>query len=155
MASGIYVDHDEILAACDGRRILVVRNEGTRFKPVFRIEFAFEREDHPSRDLGTDRPGRLDAMPGGPRSAVEQTDFHERAEEDFLRKAADALDEALDAGTIRSLVVAAPPRALGILRRRFSADLKRAIRAEIDADIAHMPITELQTYFHRSASKED
>ena len=91
----------------------------------------FEQKDWPTRELGTDRPGRSYSSVGHGRSAVEQTDWHDQAEQAFLTELAQHLDAAVAAGKVKSLIMVAPPRALGVLRPAYSHALQsgRARRA--------------------------
>ena len=47
-------------------------------------------------------------------------------------------------GAFKSLIVAAPPTALGALRKAESANLKKAIVADIHKDWTHMPVYEIE-----------
>ena len=77
---------------------------------------------------------------------MEQTDWHDQAEQEFLTKVADRLDAALGAGKTRSMIVVAPPRALGMLRPVYSNALKGAVRAELDKDYVKMPVHEIEKH---------
>jgi protein required for attachment to host cells len=56
------------------------------------------------------------------------------------------LDRAIVAGEIKSLVVVAPPRALGVLRKQYSTHVRQALRAEVEKDYAKMPVDEIARY---------
>ena len=73
-----------------------------------------------ARAVGTDAPGRAFSSVGAGRSAVEQTDWHAQEEDRFLHKLAARLDAAVNAGETKSLIMVAPPRALGVLRHAYS-----------------------------------
>ena len=77
---------------------------------------------------------------------MEQTDWHEQAEQRFLQRLAGHLDAAVNAGKAKSLVVVAPPRALGVLRQAYSHNLRAALRAEIDKDLVWLPIYEIEKH---------
>ena len=89
---------------------------------------------------------RLFDLRSGGRSAVEQTDWHEQEENRFLRKLADRLDTAVNAGLVKSLILIAPPRALGVLRQTYSHNLRAAVRAEIDKDFVKLPLHEIEEH---------
>jgi protein required for attachment to host cells len=80
------------------------------------------------------------------RSAVEQTDWHNRAEHDFLVELAKHLDGAVAAGKVKSMIVVAPPRALGMIRPAYSHALRAAIRAELDKDLVKLPVYEIERH---------
>ena len=71
-------------------------------------------------------PGRSINSVDSRRSAMEQTDWHRQAEEDFLQDLAGRLDAALGSGDTKSLIMVAPPRALGILRQAYSPNVQAA-----------------------------
>ncbi len=57
-----------------------------------------------THELGTDAPGRSHSSLGHGRSSVEQTDYHDQAEHDFLIQLAKHLDAAVAAGKVKSLI---------------------------------------------------
>jgi protein required for attachment to host cells len=101
------------------------------------------QEDLPTHALGTDAPGRTGNFVGSARSAVEQTDWHDQSERAFLVHLAQQLDSAIAAGQAKSLIMVAPPRALGMIRPAYSQTLKGAVRAEVDKDFVKMPLHEI------------
>jgi protein required for attachment to host cells len=50
------------------------------------------------------------------------------------------------AGQTKSLVIVAPPRALGILRPAYTHDLRKALQAEVDKDFVKMPVHEIEKH---------
>jgi protein required for attachment to host cells len=91
-------------------------------------------------------PGRAISSVGNIRSAVDQTDWHDQAERSFLTQLAQRLDAAVIAGKTKSIIVVAPPRALGMLRPAYSQGLKTAIRAEVHKDLVKMPVYEIEKH---------
>jgi protein required for attachment to host cells len=100
----------------------------------------------PTRALGTERPGRAMSSVGHGRSAYEQTDWHAQQEEAFLTQLTERLAAAVAAGKTKSLIVVAPPRALGVLRPAYPQGLKDAVRAEIDKDLVKLPVYEIEKH---------
>ncbi len=94
--------------------------------------------------MGTDRPGRVHESTGSSRSAVEQTDWHDQAEAEFLQMIARRLDDAVSKGETHALILIAAPRALGVLRRSLSQAVQNAVTAEIDKDYVRMPVHEIE-----------
>jgi protein required for attachment to host cells len=83
-----------------------------------------------------DRPPRAHDRFGPGRHAMDQgQSLHEQEEERFLKRVAQRLEEAEARKEFDHLVIAAPPRALGILRAALAAPVKARIRAEADKDI--------------------
>jgi protein required for attachment to host cells len=129
---------------CDGRKTIVLENIGDEEYPDLRTRSALEAEDAPTSALGTDRPGRVHQSFGEARSGVEQTDWHDRDEQEFLKALAARLDRAVQGKEVTHLVIVAPPRALGVLRKAFSPHVRDAIVTEIDKDLASHPVTDIE-----------
>ena len=130
----------------DGRKALILENAGDDKFLNLKTREVFDHPDPKTHELGTDAPGRSFSSVGHGRSAVEQTDWHTQEEERFLRKLAEHLDAEVKAGRAKSIVIVAPPRALGVLRPAYSHDLKKAMRTEIDKDLVRMPVHEIEKY---------
>lgn len=144
--TGLSIREGEWVVVCDGAKALVLQNAGDAKFPNLKTVEVFEQEDLPTREQGTDKPGRTNASVGVIRSAVGQTDWHDRSEEAFLTRLAHHLDAAVAAGKAKSVIVIAPPRALGMLRPAYSHALKGALRAEIDKDFVKMPVHEIEKH---------
>ena len=136
----------EWVVVCDGAKALVLENVGDEKFPNLKTKEVYQQEDPATREQGSDAPGRTFNSVGSRRSAMEQTDWHEQGERRFLEKLAARLDAAVQAGEAKSLVIAAPPRALGTLRQVYSAGLRQALTAEIDKDLVKMPIHEIEKH---------
>ena len=145
--SRLSIREGEWVVVCDGAKALVLQNAGDAKFPNLKTLEVFEEKHADTHEQGTDRPGRMPAVGHGPgRAAVGQTDWHDRGEESFLGKLAEHLDAALGAGKAKSMVVVAPPRALGMLRPAYSHALKNAVRAELDKDFVRMPVHEIEKH---------
>ena len=140
-AFNLKIPHGGYVLVGDGRRALVLRNEGYALHLSLKVQNLFEAPPNPpTRAQGTDRPPRV--RQGEHRSAIEQTDWHDRAEQVFAGEVAAALGRLADA--IPALVVIAPPRMLAQLRQAMPDRLKPAIIAEIDKDLAKLSVEEIQ-----------
>ena len=137
------IDHGGWVVVCDGAKALVLENAGNRKTPSLKTKEVYEQDDPKTHELGTDKPGRAFSPAGHGRSAMEQADWHDQAEQRFLGKLAIRLDKAVLAGETPSLIVVAPPRAIGVLRRAYSSHVRQAIRAEVEKDYVKMPIDEI------------
>lgn len=134
------------VVVCDGRKALILENVGDADYPDLRMRDVDKQDDPPTSDLGTDRPGRVHQRVGARRSSVEQTDFHDEAEQEFLAGLVHRLDDALLAKEAKDLVIVAPPRALGALRRAYSGHIRSALVAEIDKDLTTMPVDQIEKH---------
>jgi protein required for attachment to host cells len=68
------IKHGDWVFVGDGRKALLLRNEGDPDLLDLRRVEVREDDNPPSREQGTDKPGRT-SMPIGPRSSVEPTDW--------------------------------------------------------------------------------
>jgi protein required for attachment to host cells len=137
------IDSGAWVVVCDGAKALVLENAGSRKTPTLKTREVFEHDDPKTSEIGTDRPGRSFSSVGHGRSAMEQADWHDQEEQRFLAKLAARLDKAVLGGETPSLIVVAPPRAIGVLRREFTSHVRQAIRAEVEKDYVRMPIDEI------------
>ncbi|MGH6727801.1 MAG: host attachment protein [Pseudolabrys sp.] len=145
--SGLLIHHGEWVVACDGAKALVLENTGDAKFPNLKVIQVYEQKDPATHELGTDAPGRAFSPAGhGARSAVEQTDWHDQAERAFLIELAHKLDAAVAAGKAKSIILAASPRALGMIRPAYSHALRAAVRAEVDKDLVKLPVHEIEKH---------
>ena len=140
------IDNGGWVVVCDGAKALVLENAGSRMHPNLTTRQVFEQPDLSDRELSADKPGRAISSVGDRRSAVEQVDRHEQEEQRFLKNVAAHLDRAVLAGDTPSLIVVAPPRAIGILRRAFTSHVRQAIRAEVERDFVKLPVKEIERH---------
>jgi protein required for attachment to host cells len=139
----VMIDKGAWVVVCDGAKALVLENVGNRLAPSLVTREVYGQPDPKTHELGTDKPGRSFSSVGSGHSAMEQTDWHEQEEQRFLAKLAARLDKAVLAGETRSLIVVAPPRALGVLRRQYSAHIRQALKAEVEKDYVRMPVADI------------
>jgi protein required for attachment to host cells len=144
--SELRVDNGAWVVVCNGAKALVLENTGSRMKPGLITKAVFEQTNPKDSELGTDKPGRTINSVGARRSAVEQVDRHEQAEQRFLAELAARLNKAVLAGKTPSLIMVAPPRVIGILRQEFTSHVREAIRAEVEKDFVKLPVPEIERH---------
>lgn len=130
------IHHDTIVMVADGEKLLLFRNEGDERYPVLETLFHEESPSQATREEGSDRPGRTASSIGAGRSSYADTDWHEQDEERFAIHAAEVLEKAA-ARTGAGIVVVAPPRTLGVLRKHWGRRTRVRLLAEIDRDLTH------------------
>ena len=142
--TALRIPHGAHVFIADGRKALLLRNEGDATHPNLKTEQVFENDNPPTREQGTDKPGRSYASVGSRRSAMEQTDWHELDEHRFAKDIADMLQVLVREKSIEALVIAAPPRTLAELRKSMHDEVKKRIIAEVDKDLTNQPVCEIE-----------
>ena len=127
----------------DGRRALFLYNHGDPDLLDLRVIDARVDENPSAHDQGTAAPGRL-ASRLGPRSAVETTDWHEVEKEHFAKEMAERINKAAASGELKEIVIVAPPRVLGEIRKDLSARAQATVKGELDRDLTHHPLPEIE-----------
>ncbi|QKG70397.1 baeRF12 domain-containing protein [Erythrobacter mangrovi] len=130
------VEHGTIVLVADGAKLLLFRNEGDRKYAVLETLSHDAIEDAPTREHGTDTPGRTQSSIGDRRSSYGEPDWHSRSEDDFARHAAALCEQTAAAHPEAGIVVIATPRTLGELRKYYGRETARRLLAEIDKDLA-------------------
>ena len=136
--------HKSVVLVADGRKMLFLRNEGAEVHPNLIVEKATEQENPSDGEQGTDRPGRAFSSVGAGRSAYEETDFHQLEEDRFAAEAADLLKRRALRQDYDSLVVVAPPRTLGELRKHYHVEVEQRLAGELDKDLTGHPIDQIE-----------
>lgn len=119
----------------DGRRarVLLERRRGADLEELDQWRLTIGPED--LSDLQDRAPRSFDRVGSGRHAMDGGTDPHEQEEEKFLKRLADRINEAEQNSQFRHLVVAAPPRALGLLRNFVTPGVSARIRAETPKDL--------------------
>ena len=152
--TNVPLPHSAWVLVGDGRKALVLCNEGDEKFPNLRMTTVFKDQANPATaQLGSDRPGRAVEHFSGRRSSMDQTDWHEIAEHRFAQGVASTLCALDEAGDISALVVVAPPRTLAELRHAFSDSLRRKIIAEVNKDLTKHPVHEIERLLTSGAKK--
>lgn len=143
--TGISLDHDVWVLVADGEKSLILRNEGDRQYPNLEVVREIEEENPPTREQGTDRPGRMPSRPGGQhRSAVEETDWHRVAKERFAEDLARRLYRMAHRGDFEKLVLVAPPLVLGELRKQLHKEVEERVTGELPKTLTNHPVHKIE-----------
>lgn len=131
------IAHGTLVMAADGEKVLLFRNEGDEKYPVLETVLHQEQPHAATREQGSDEPGRSFSSTGTQR-------WHDQDEERFAAHAAELLEKAA-AGTEAGIVVVAPPRTLGVLRKHWGRKTRARLLLEIDKDLTHHMTDDLIT----------
>lgn len=138
------VPHDAFVVVADGRKMLFFRNEGDAAYPNLVVERVREQDNPPNRDQATDGPGTSFSSVGNGRSSYEETDFHQLEEDRFAAETADRLRKRALANNFEKLIIIAPPRTLGELRKHYHKEVSDRLIAELDKDLTGHPVKEIE-----------
>lgn len=142
--SRIVVRNDAWVMVGDGRKALFFINKGSPDLLDLRV-LETRIDDNPAtRDQGADRPGRAYASVGGSRSAVGDTDWHEIEEERFARAIAERINDGAEAGEFSEIVIVAPPKTLGEIRKDLSKKAQEKVAGELGKDLTRHPLPDIE-----------
>ena len=130
----MHIANGTLVMATDGAKMLLFRNDGDEKYPVLTTLAHREIASLPSSEHGTDAPGRTFDSGSERRSGYGETDWHQQAEDRFAADAAAQL-VAMAAEEKGGIVVIAPPRTLGELRKHYDTAVQDRLLAEIAKDL--------------------
>ena len=110
------IPHNAAVLIVDGRKMLFLRNEGDATHLNLVVEHAQEDLNPADRDQKTDAAGRAPSSLSG-QSTMDEPDYHQQEEDRFAAEVADLLKRRALGNEFESLLVVAPPRMLGELRK--------------------------------------
>lgn len=128
----------------DGEKALFFENTGNRKTPAFKVVREIEQDNPPTREQGTDAPGRQNDTGISQRSAVEQTDWHRLAEERFAKDAANLLYKYAHKNRFKQIVLCAAPRILGELRKELHPEVASRVIGEVPKTLTNHPIDKIE-----------
>ncbi|MCH4892817.1 MULTISPECIES: host attachment family protein [unclassified Sphingomonas] len=150
------IAHDALVLVADGRKMLWLRNEGDAVHPNLVVEDKQVQPNPKDSEQKTDAPGRTFSSLGGggpggsqsgadgPRSSMEETDFHQQAEDRFAAEAAETLRMGALANQYEQLIIVAPPRTLGEMRKHYHKEVEARLAGELAKDLTDHPIPEIE-----------
>ncbi len=146
--------HNALVLVADGRKMLFFRNHGDGNQIDLRTEAHDEREDRKDREIKTDAPGTSQQSAGYGRSTYEETDFHQQEEDRWIEEAADNLKTRVLSGDFEALVIVAPPKALGVLRKNLHKEVERRIVCTVNKEMSGRPIPDIEALLDGETAPE-
>lgn len=138
------VPHKAMVVVADGRKMLFLRNEGDADYPNLELERKREQDNPPDRAQSTDAPGTTFSSVGNGRSSYQETDFHQLEEDRFAAETAELLKKRALNQDFEALVIVAPPRTLGELRKHYHKEVAVRLIGELDKDLTGHPIDAIE-----------
>ncbi|MBA2933281.1 host attachment protein [Sphingomonas sp. CGMCC 1.13654] len=133
------VPRNSMVLVTDGRKRLFFRNEGDAMAPNLVVVSAVEQNNPKTGEQVTDSQGR--ASGGG---AIPSADAHEVEEQRFAAETAHELSRAALAGEFEALILVAPPKTLGQLRKTLHQEVQKKTLREVAKDVTGHPVGEIE-----------
>jgi len=138
------IPHGALVLVADGTKVLFLRNKGDEGILDLRTESHDVREDRKDSEIKTDAPGTQAQSMGYGRPAMDETDFHQQEEDRWVKEAAEELKKRALRNDYDSLVVIAPPKALGVLRKELHKEVERRIILTVNKEMTDRPIPDIE-----------
>ncbi len=135
---------DTWVLVADGEKALFLKNVGDLANPNLQVIREMHEENPPTREQGSDRPGRFNDGPSVHRSAVDDTDWHRIAKERFADEIAARLYKMAHRGDFDRLVLVAPPLVLGEMRKKLHKEVADKVVGEFAKTLTKMPVVEIE-----------
>jgi len=104
------------------------------------------------RELTTDAHPRFRGT-SGPGSDREENSAHEHETDLFAKRLGDYLDKARTQHRYDELVVVAPPKFLGLLRKKLGKEVEKLLVDEVPKDLSWFNARELERYFAKGSER--
>lgn len=138
------VPHKSVVVVTDGRKMLILRNEGDNVHLDLKVERAVEQDNPSDGDQKTDHAGRSSSSIGAAQNSMHEVDFHQQEEDRFAADTADLLKTRALKNDFEALIVVAPPRTLGELRKHYHKEVSQRLTGELDKDLTGHPIDQIE-----------
>lgn len=133
----------------DGEKALILENQTDGEDPYLTVLEKEEQENPPNREQAANRRGRMqegrpgDQM-GGPRSAFQDTDWHQLAKDRFADELADMLYKRAHRGAFDSIVLVAAPGVLGEIRDKLHKEVADKVVAEVPKTLTNHSLDDIE-----------
>ncbi|URW76383.1 host attachment family protein [Sphingomonas donggukensis] len=143
------IPHKAVVVVADGRKLLLLRNEGDGLAPNLQVEHAEEQSNPSDGEQKTDQAGRAASTRGGGGFAagggtMGEVDFHQQEEDRFAADTAAMLKKRALDNDFEKLIIIAPPRTLGELRKHYHKEVSDRLLGELSKDLTGHPIADIE-----------
>ncbi len=132
------------IVVTDGEKALFFRNRGDAAYPDFEVIGKAIEVNPASREQGTDRPGRYKDGPNAHHSGLAETDWHRLEKDRFAREMAERLYKSAHRGEYERLVLVAPPRVLGEMRKELHKEVESRLVGEVPKELTNHTVVEIE-----------
>lgn len=142
------VPHNTLVAVADGRKLLFFRNEGDAEIPVLRTIKVDVKPNPKDSDQKTDLSGKAPGdgryAAGGSGNSMGEADYHQLEEDRFAADTAELLKIRALNGDFEKLIVVAPPRTLGEMRKHYHREVSSRLAGELGKDLTNHPVDQIE-----------
>jgi len=141
-----------IIAADESRaRVLQVLDREQRLAEIDDLVNPAGRAQ--DRELQTDAEPRFNGSQGGPASDSERQGAVEHSARTFAREVGRYLDKARNEHRYDQLVLVAPPKFLGALRKELHKEVEKLVTEELPKDLSWFNAREIERYFAKGSGR--
>ncbi|MGR6327636.1 host attachment family protein [Sphingomonas sp. XXL09] len=167
------VPHNAFVLVADGRKALFFRNEGDSDYPNLQVEHAEEHANPADRDQKTDAAGGASSTQSGAdapavaqggsnhasgggaqfapsRGSMGETDFHQQEEDRFAAETAEMLKKRALSNAFETLIIVAPPKTLGELRKHYHKEVSNRLAGELAKDLTGHTVADIEQALHNA-----
>lgn len=144
------VPNNSVILVADGRKSLFFRNEGDGQFPNLAVEDKEVRINPAHHEQASDLAGMSMKTVDGRGGSMEEVDFHQQEEDRFAAELAETLKRRALANDFEQLIVVAPPKTLGELRKHYHKEVEKRLVAEVAKDLVKMPVPEIEKILQES-----
>jgi protein required for attachment to host cells len=149
------VPHNAFVVVADGRKMLFLRNEGDAEYPNLQVEKKLVDKHNPDHheqasDLAGGAMGTRTAGAQWGGGNMEETDFHQLEEDRFAAETAELLKQRALRNYFESLIIIAPPRTLGELRKHYHKEVANRLAGELDKDLTGHTVPQIEEALARA-----
>lgn len=163
----MHVPHNAFIVVADGRKMLLLRNEGDAEHLNLQVERKEMHGNPKDSDQKSDAAGRASSTQSGPgapaiaqggsmhargqgaqfapsRGSMDETDYHQMEEDRFAAEVAAILNKAAMSNAFNDLIIAAPPKTLGEMRMHYHKEVESRLLGEINKDLTGHPVDQIE-----------
>lgn len=137
------IPNNALILVVDGRKMLFLRNKGNGDQ----VELIAEAEQHDGGDTSSGSAGHG-------RHSTHEGDIHQLDEDRHATDAADQLRTRALAGDFEALVIIAPPKTLGELRKHLHKEVESRIVMELAKEMTDRPLPDIAAMLMERISQE-
>lgn len=143
------VPHDAVVVVADGRKMLFLRNQGDAQIPNLQVEKKVIDKHNPDHheqatDLAGGAMGTRTAGAQWGSGSMEEVDFHQLEEDRFAAETAALLKERALRNEYETLIIVAPPRTLGELRKHYHKEVSERLAGELAKDLTGHTVPQIE-----------